>query len=98
MTLSGANGAFRQAAFAEVFGCELALDRRLTLEQPVHRRIQIIFIGRADTELLGECAPLAPAGGGELGVRGENLGGVQLCRANTPVGYSRFQSLSKSPT
>ena len=56
-------------------GGELLLDLSLAFEQPVHRRIQIIFIGAAHAELLGECARMPPAGGGELGMRSEHAGG-----------------------
>ena len=54
---------------------ELALDHGLTLEQPVHRRIQIIFVRLDDPVLLGERRGVPPARGRKLRVRGNDARG-----------------------
>jgi len=58
-----------KTAFTQVARRKLALDQPLAFEQPIHRRIHIIRIGRAHTELLGERRRVPPAGGGKLRVR-----------------------------
>src|SRR5690606_12507711 len=64
----------RQSSLLQVPCCEPLLDPRLTLEQPVHRRIQILFIDALYTELLRQRRRMPPACGRELAVQSENTG------------------------
>jgi len=54
---------------------ELLFDCPLTFEQPVHRRVQIVLVGIGDLELFGQGGGVPPAGGGELGMRGDDARG-----------------------
>ena len=45
---------------------ETALDARLAGEQPVHRLVQVVLVGVAQVELLGQRGGMPPPGGGEL--------------------------------
>ena len=53
-------------AFVQVALGETALDARLAGEQPVHRLVQVVLVGAAQVELLGQRGGLPPPGGGEL--------------------------------
>ena len=64
-----------QPAGFEMTVREFALDRALALEQPIHRRIEVIFIGRGDAEIVGERAGFPPARHCQLGVWRHDPGG-----------------------
>ena len=54
---------------------ELLLDRVLARQQPVHRRVQIVLTRVRHREVLGQRRRVPPAGGGQLGVRGDDARG-----------------------
>ena len=55
-----------QGAFLEVAGGEFFLDAPLSLQQPVHGLIQVVFGSVGDSQLLGQGGAV-PAGGGQSG-------------------------------
>ena len=71
----------RQRPFAQVPRGKLALDDALSLEKPVHRRIQIILIGICHAEHLGERTRVPPARGRKLRVRSKHTCGNECANA-----------------
>ncbi len=54
---------------------ELLLDGRLTLEEPVHRAIQLVLVGIRHTQILRERIRMPPPRGRELRVRSDDSRG-----------------------
>ena len=68
-----------QGAFPEMALGQGALDAVLALQQPVHRRVQVVLVQRPQAQLLGEGVARGglgqPPSGGEFGARFEDPGG-----------------------
>ncbi|MGK0184491.1 MAG: hypothetical protein ACI9R3_000263 [Verrucomicrobiales bacterium] len=62
----------RQAIALQMTGGQLLLDGILTLEQPVHRVIEIVLIGITDGEGFRQRRVGPPQGSGEFGLRFED--------------------------
>src|SRR4051812_43770732 len=74
-----------QTLLIEVASRKLALDSRLSLQQPVHRRIQSILAGVPDATILGQ-------GGGVPGPRRRQFAGRSRIRVAT---RATIKSLSR---
>jgi len=64
-----------QTPLAEMTRGELLFDCPLALQQPVHRRVEVVLVGIGNVELFGQRRGVPPAGGGELGVWGDDTSG-----------------------
>ena len=83
-----------QGAVGEMTPGQAPLDRPLAFQQPVHRRIERVFVDRAQPQLPGQAVAqrvvAQTARGGQLGARGEDAGP----RSWPPPGARRREGLA----
>ena len=58
----------------EMAACQFVLDSALAFQQPVHGRIQLVYAGIVNLELLDQGGVVPPSAGGEFGVGADDAG------------------------